>query len=161
MKKIIKIGLIIALSFSIVACSDKKGSSDFEAWSATLPAQLLGNSDYILYSLFDDPKNVGIDMDVDGLTIVTKEDYEEDIKEYKALLKQLRTHDYDVLNEYWCSACRYFGEPIYCLLRCRSGGLCFPYHADFIGLYQFNYCCNFLANSKRRSRLSCSLKRSR
>lgn len=99
MKKIIKIGLIIALSFSIVACSDKKGSSDFEAWSATLSAQLLGNSDYILYSLFDDPKNVGIDMDVDGLTIVTKEDYEEDIKEYKALLKQLRTHDYDVLND--------------------------------------------------------------
>jgi len=100
MNKIGKCIIVLLLSITLFSCSKAdKGSDEFEEWSKTLPAILLGNKDYTLYSIFNDPSSVGIEMDVDGLTISTKEEYEESMQEYRSILKELRTFDYEDLNE--------------------------------------------------------------
>lgn len=100
MNKIGKCIIVLLLSITLFSCSKAdKGSDEFEEWSKTLPSILLGNKDYTLYSIFNDPSSVGIEMDVDGLTISTKEEYEESIQEYRSILKELRTFDYEDLNE--------------------------------------------------------------
>lgn len=98
MKKLLRLFLCITLIFSLTSCSDKVGSDEFDRWSEALVEKIMGNENYVLYSLFDDPKSVGIEMDVDGLTITTKKAYEKEIASYKEALKELRTFSYKKLN---------------------------------------------------------------
>lgn len=92
--------ILCFLMFLTSSCAFEKKSADaFEEWSKELPEQLLGNEEYILYSLFEDPSNANIDMEVKGLTFTSEEEYEESIKMCSSLLKELKKYDYEALNE--------------------------------------------------------------
>lgn len=101
MKRILKIGLSIALCISVFACSDKKEeySEDFAKYVDTLPEVLLGNTTTAINSFFDDPKAYGIDVEAYTLDYSTSEDYANSIKEIKEIKKKLKSFDYDDLSK--------------------------------------------------------------
>lgn len=100
MKKIISSILCTLMVLSLCACSSAKlGKEDFAKWIKKVPAKLLGNNDYSLYSVLDNPEDLGIDMDADSLTFTTHKEYKQSLKESKEMLNKLDEFDYKSLNK--------------------------------------------------------------
>ncbi len=104
MKKILQIGLscsVVLSSLMLVGCEQKasKGSEEFSLFADELVPELVGNESMDINFLFNDPAASGIDVEEYKLDYTTQEEYEDSIEESKAILEELKTFDYDALNE--------------------------------------------------------------
>lgn len=101
MKKLLKLSLAIALSLGLVACVDKEVSDnkDFNNYLDRLPEVLLGNTTTMINQLFDDPTAYGIDVEEYTLDYFSEKDYQDGLKDLKAIKKKLKSFDYDTLSK--------------------------------------------------------------
>lgn len=101
MKKVVSSVICVLMVFSLFGCGNdaKLGKKDFEEWCKKLPAQLLGNKDYSIYSIIENPKKLGIDMDVTGLEVATYQDYKDSANASQKIQDKLKSFAYDDLNQ--------------------------------------------------------------
>lgn len=100
MKKMISSVVCVLMVFSLFGCgnSAKLGKEDFEKWCKNLPEKLLGNKAYEIYSVVENPKKLGINMDVKGLDFYTYQDYKDSAKANQDIQEKLKSFAYDDLN---------------------------------------------------------------
>lgn len=107
-KKIQLLSLTLILMITLIGCStseDKKEenflikASTFEQFVEKLPAEFISGDSMDNNFLFYHPENYGIKKELAQLPTISKKDYDNNLKESKLLLKQLKTFDYKKLND--------------------------------------------------------------